>query len=140
MSLIVHPVSETVNGVGIASPPFEVLTVGSSPEALGTAVVAALGESRTEVAHPTDFPAIARPLYEAAGVKSWSTFVKGSSMCTVEVDGSTLRIEPWENQGAREGFEPILENRLALPASSSIESLGLAVLDALKIAERAGER
>jgi hypothetical protein len=72
-------------------------------------------------------------------VKSWSAFVKGSLMCSVEIEGGSLHIDPWENRGAREGFDPLPDQRITLPASSPVEMLGQAVLDALKIAARAGE-
>jgi hypothetical protein len=137
--MIVHPTSYTIYGLGISAPPIEVFDASISPADLGLAVVEALGASRSEVPHPTDFPALARPFYDAAGVKSWSAFVKGSLSCTVDLDGSSLHINPWKNEGARKGFTPLPQQRLTLPASSPVEMLGQAVLDALKIAARAGE-
>lgn len=136
--LIVSPISRTITGVGIGTPPFEVLSEEVSLGVLGDAIARALESARSGLPHPgpNEWSIIAKPLYEAAGVKSWSAFVKGAIYCTVAKTGGCFVIEPSQNKGARGGFQPIIgQSSLTIPLESSVEDIGLAVREALSISE-----
>ena len=134
--LIVEPTSTTTAGVGIGTAPIETFPDEISSELLGEAVLRALEAARTGVPHPgpDEWAAIAKPLYEAAGVKSWGAFVKGAVYCHVTRDDANLYIEPSRNLGARGGFQPIPgQDGIEIPALSSAEEIGNAVREALSI-------
>lgn len=116
----------------------QVLSEGDSVTALGEAVLRALAAARNDIPHPlpSEWSALAKPLYKAAGVKSWATFVKGALFCNIREEGGNLYIEPNRNLGARGGFQPIPDqNDLRIPASASAEEIGAAVRKALDISK-----
>lgn len=131
---IIHAVSNTAAGVGIAARPFLVLEEDTSAADLGEAVMNALESARQGVPHPTDWPSVLRPLLDAAQVKSWSTFVRDTCSCEILDDGSSIKIYPTRNMGAQEGFQSIeAKPSLLLPSKSTAESIGSAVREALAI-------
>ena len=74
-------------------------------------------------------------LCEAAGVKSWSAFMKGAKAVSLKLtsDGYVLQLS--KNDGARGGFTPISEGKTVLPLSSTDEELGAAVVAALNASQ-----
>jgi len=139
-NLIVHPSSETTAGVVIATPPFTLLPEDVSPTDLGRAVLEALKASQEGVPHPTDWGPVTEALLNAAEVKSWANFAKGTISCALHSDGTSIRFTPKKNNAPRGGFTFLEDRALAIPAQSSAEDIGQGVLDALTISERAQTR
>lgn len=93
------------NGLWISWPPFTKVPQ-DSPE-IGPLVLATLDQTAYDIPAPnfrTD-PAPITPVLQLAGVKSWGTFVKGTDLVGVELDGGQLSLLPMVNRGAREGFD-----------------------------------
>lgn len=132
-AFLIHPSSRTTDGVWILESPCVRLRIDVSDETLGQTVLAQLKASRTGVPHPTDWKSVARPLLDAAEVRSWSTFTKGTLSVKVMADGDIVQVTPTANLGARGGFEELLAERRSLEAPSA-QSLGTLVREAIESA------
>jgi hypothetical protein len=101
--------SMTVDGVWTASEPCVKLAADCSDRELGAAVRAALAASEQGISRPD--PRLAgermRPMLQAAGVKSYSTFAKGATSVDVEQDAEGVRVVSSANLGSRGGFQRI---------------------------------
>jgi hypothetical protein len=102
---------------------------GPTAEELGQAIEEALARSKDGVPTPPPTARFDRPLLKAAGVGSWSTFMKLSRHVSVSSSDGILKITPYRNLGGKGGFEPGPESvslELALPPA-----IGQLVLDLL---------
>lgn len=133
--LIIHPTSKTTAGVGIGTPPFLVVDADASPGIIGRELVQALQAGRSGIPHPVDWSNVGTPLLEAAKVRSWSAFVRGTLCCVVSDDGKDIGLIPTVNRGARTGFEHLPDDELSVPSTAPPEQVGLAVRKALELAE-----
>lgn len=100
-----------------------------TPDELGDAIEQALDRSQEGVPIPPPNARIDKPLLAAAGVGSWSTFMKLAQHVSVYSDGSLLKVTPYRNLGNKGGFEP--EPDLAFPIANSASALGQIVADLL---------
>lgn len=139
--IVCHADGKTTAGVFVGIGPFVVLDRDTASAAvLGSTLRQVLQHSREGLRHPapSEWDAIALPLYAAVGVKSWGAFVRGAELTNVEADEHTIRLLPHMNLGARDGFQPKGLDTIEVVARASDEELGSAVLRALEIA-RASE-
>ena len=140
--LILHADGRTTAGVLIGIEPFLVLDKASVRAAeIGASLRSVLAKSKSDLRHPEpdEWDAVAAPLYAAAGVKSWSAFVKGAVLAHVEADDVVIRLLPQENRGGRDGFQPGELPSVEVAATASDEELGAAVLHALDVARDRSE-
>jgi hypothetical protein len=100
-----------------------------SHDELGRAIEQALDLSQEGVSTPQPDARIDKPLLTAAGVGSWTTFMKLSKHVSVSSDGSLLKVTTSRNLGSKEGFEP--EPDMAVPSATSVSALGQIVADLL---------
>lgn len=121
--LFIQPYHQTTDGVLIGAGPVEVLEQDVSDTDLGQALRVALNQSGRTVPHPADWGMIPQPLNKAAGAKSWSAFVKGTTSCEISDDGQTIKITPTRNAGSRVGF--LFLNDLVVEVSSGVEDFEL---------------
>ncbi|MBN1342072.1 MAG: hypothetical protein JXQ73_05295 [Phycisphaerae bacterium] len=70
-------------------------------------------------------------LVEAAGVKSYSTFVKGAVSASALDHGETIRLVPDENRGVRKGFVPLSDLDMLLLSTCQDDELGAAVREVI---------
>jgi hypothetical protein len=133
--LFFQPHNRTITGLLIGGGPVEVLGEGASDQEIGQSLRKAVSNTRNGVPHPIDFNKLPLYLYEAAGVKSWTTFVKGTKNCQIADDGSIVSITPTRNAGAREGFQFLNDLTLELPSVVSSADLGRAIRLVLGMAE-----
>jgi hypothetical protein len=129
--LYFHSQSRTTAGVWIATSPFLRIEPDGSPARKGEAAVEALRASQDGVPHPTNWNGLLTPLLELAGVKSWSTFMKGAKSLGLEVEGDGLKMVPTRNLGPKEGFEAVPEQTVEIPFSSSPDQVGMALDEAM---------
>lgn len=129
--LFICPSSLTVDGIWIDTGPLFKIEPGSSKHAIGEAILTALDASRVSVPQPSDWSSVTQPLLQAAGVKSWSTFMKRAKAVILRQDEIGLSLIPHKNLGPKEGFQAILENIATLRFPSSAQSIGNAVIDSL---------
>ena len=136
--LILHPDGKTTAGVFIGIEPFVVLPASSDFLVIGATLRNVLAASRERLKHPQphEWDAVAAPLYAAAGVKSWGTFVRGAVLTHVEGTHDGLRLLPQENRGGRDGFQPFGLPVIEIPATATDEEIGNAVIKALDLAEQ----
>jgi hypothetical protein len=129
--ILVTAMSRTVDGFWVVTPPHRRLDASSSAGEVGEAVAEALAGSQDGVPNPPvrGGPLPIQPLLDLAGVKSWSTFVKGTVLARVEQERRSITITPLRNLGARDGFAE-LDDPLTLRPGDTVE-LGSQVLAAL---------
>jgi hypothetical protein len=131
--LIVHADSKTVAGVLIGVPPYVVLEATADAAEIGRTLRSVLEHSKMDLRHPEphEWDAVARPLYDAVGAKSWGTFARGAQLVSVVADNEMIRLHPQENRGARDGFQPMGLPVIEVSATVSDDQLGLAIREAL---------
>lgn len=116
-------------GLWIDAGPHLVVGEEASLEEIGQRLDEALRGSRQNVAYPEDPKGLEKPLLELAGVKSWRTFMSGTSHCFVERNDVSVRVVPSTNDGR--GFVPRSDSTVDLTARAQPEVLAEAVLAAL---------
>lgn len=138
--IIIHPWSRADSGVGLGTPPFIVLHADVDPSKIGKAVRDALAAVQVGLPHPKqdEWSEFDKPLYVAAGVKSWSSFVKGAVSSEIIEHETELEFAPWKNLGSRKGFQDAGIESVTIPADSDEATIGRAALKALELSEAAG--
>jgi hypothetical protein len=126
-ALFLQPYYRTTAGVLIGGEPVERLELPSTDQELGQALRTALDHTRQKVPHPTDWDKLPNPLYEAAGVKSWPSFIKRTRSCEVTDDGRILRITPMRNAGSRDGFQFLEDLSIELRSDASTMEIGRSI-------------
>jgi hypothetical protein len=129
---VIHALSRTTDGVWIATQPFIRLPEDCSSDELSGAVQAALDRSKDRVRHPDQdqWKKVLEPLLNAAGVKSWRTFVRGSTSVEIESDATGLALIPTNNLRGREGYEAIDTERITVPLNATSDTIGLRLREA----------
>ena len=99
---------------------------------LGTAVLAALGGSRTDVPTPGRDAPVSGPLLEASGTKTWGTFARQAEVVRVSRDRTLIRLERWLRMAGRpDAFGPDPEGNPGSTSAPDPVELGKAVRQAL---------
>ena len=134
--VFLHLMDRADTGLWIGSAQVRTFSEPVKAKEIGAAILELLPLSRA-VPHPASWKGLnpAKPLLDAAGVRSWSTFMKGSSSGSVCSEDGKLAVERSENSGSK-GFTP-LDSR-TLDASVSPSELGHAALKALGLKEAEG--
>lgn len=137
--IIIHPWSRADSGVGLATPPFIVLDADEDPRKIGKAVRDALAAVQVGLPHPKpdEWSKFDKPLYAAAGVTNWSSFVKGAASSEIIEYEMELEFAPWKNLGSRKGFQDAGIESVTIPVGSDESTIGKAALRALELAEAA---
>jgi hypothetical protein len=115
--------------------PYEALPLDASNECLGAAVMRALQEAGKEIPWPKDWNTLKLPLWNTAGVKSDSQFVRGTRAIQAKHTGRDLQIWPTKNGGVKHWFTWIEDKTFAVPVPSSEDEVGRAVLQGLQQSE-----
>jgi hypothetical protein len=95
-----HAEGRTSSGLWVPQPPFLRLELSTEDHQLGDAIRAVLISPPTTIEHPRDDAAwkqLALPLYQAAGVKTWRSFAKRASFCSIELEPTIVRFSPRVN-------------------------------------------
>lgn len=130
----VFPLDKTSAGVYLYGKPVRVLLTDTSDEKIGDAVVEALGSSKIGISHPVDPDRVPPlPLYEAAGVKSWSTFARGALYCDLQASSGFLKIVP--SRKDKGSFLPLPEDAVTTAYPAAPHELGAAIRLALSRCE-----
>lgn len=108
----VTPDDQTVAGLWISRGDVEVVAL-DVPSRLGEVVIEALRRSRTGVPHPSRGEWVDQrrhslsPVIEAAGVRSWRSFIRVARVATVVSLQRGATVHAWRRDGRRpEVFEP----------------------------------
>jgi len=67
-----------------------------------------------------------KPLFMAAGVRSWRTFVEGAQLVSIRRQGGSILLTPMINMGAQNGFAPNLPSCVTF-APRTICDIGAAI-------------
>lgn len=133
--VFIQPYYRTTAGVLIGGEPIKDLEFDASDRELGEALVEALGHFKSGVPHPADWGKVSQPLNEAAGVKGWSSFIKGARSCEVADEGGTLIFVPMRNAGVRAGFQFLNDSSTKLAADATADEIGRTLRNAFERAE-----
>ncbi|MES2206722.1 MAG: hypothetical protein V4525_08000 [Pseudomonadota bacterium] len=126
--ILIQAFAKTTAGVWIAYGP--VFTIEQTEiNDLGIKVLKALNSSSEDIPHPkhTELQAIQKPMLEAAGVKSWSTFSKGAKAVGLTWKDDLITLEPCANY-ANQGGTPLPEKSISCKPTA--EKLGAALIEA----------
>ncbi|GAA4561503.1 hypothetical protein [Planotetraspora kaengkrachanensis] len=134
--VLVSALARTVTGLLIETDPRSRFDEPVITNDLGLSVTAALAAFKLDMPHPDwkadDLPN--KPLQKLAGVRSWRAFVQGTRCIGVHQDpDGTVIIQPYKNEGARQGFSPLDE--LEPFIAPTTDALGAHVLQGLNNAE-----
>jgi hypothetical protein len=110
--------SRTSDGFWLEEGPVDVVNVGDDA-ALASAVRSALSRSTHGIRAPKDWSRHVNRVVEAAGLKRFSAFAKGTAHVDVEEDGGRLRIKPFRNGGSREGYVSLEDQALDIPSDAA---------------------
>jgi hypothetical protein len=135
--LILEPSCRTVASVWIGSLPIVKLDEECPNQVLGQTLLDLLEKSRTGVPHPAhpESKALLQPLLDAAGVKSYRAFAKGTTSCGVVQDQRQLKFELTRNERGKGTFFPLIDREFSIPADSSPKEIGAALREALELCE-----
>jgi hypothetical protein len=75
------------------------------------------------------------PMYDLAGVKSWTAFAKHALSVDFSADDEWLTIQPWKNEGSKQGFVPVSGVSVRVPIQSPLTDIGDAVKRAFALCE-----
>jgi len=125
----IHASSQTVENVWILDNPVLCIESDSDIRGIGNAVQDALNGSRQGVSHPVSWSGIFMPVLKLAGIKSWKTFSKSSQCVQIERENDTIIFIPTENGGSKEGYRPLLNQKIT---SSVHGEIGLDLLETFK--------
>ncbi len=116
--------SKTTLNLWVTSGPFFKADISDPPEEIGSRVFEALAASKWKIdvdAFGTDWTA---GLLEFAGIKSWSTFLRGAETCGVEDRDSVITVILFKRDGA--GHTPA-GKEFELSSDCSPAELGMAI-------------
>jgi hypothetical protein len=119
-----HSESRTTSGVWIATCPYLRVDRDAPNSEKGRALIEALNKSQASVEHPSDWTGFFDPMLRLAGQRSWVSFAQDAACLGIEEQDGVIRILPKRNLGPKEGFEPIPEQRVAVPLSSPYKEIG----------------
>jgi hypothetical protein len=136
--LFLHPLAITEAGFWVAIEPGHRLELAVSDEELGSTVQTLIVPVQRPVPTPRreDYTVLARPLLQAAGVKTWLTLEGNARLCGVARELEQVVIVPTRNGGTRgdqAGFHDLDELARALPLPVDSIQLGRAVRDGLAL-------
>jgi hypothetical protein len=117
------------------SGPVTTLPSNSPPEVIGEAILTALQASHKHAPWPTDWKALSLPLFQAAGVKSWATFFKGTLCVRVDSKDGAIEIIPTTTKKDKNAFTGIDGQANIRAASDSPIDLGQALVEAIRHCE-----
>lgn len=126
----------STTGAWIAGP-FDLLDSGCSNAELATTLRHVLSRTRFDVAHPLrdEWRALTAPFLAAAGVRTWSAFMKGATGVSVTL-ADAYELVPMRNMGGKQGFVDVEERAVSLPSATSDVALGESVRKALLEGDR----
>jgi hypothetical protein len=133
--IYLDPESRTTVGVWIRTGPVILLEESESPSRKGNCLREVLRHSQEGVPHPNRWDHLVEPLLSLAGVKSWSIFAKSAVCCSVRLVADQLELVPSRNLGARGGYVPIQDRKMAISFDASDEELGLLLDKAFEASE-----
>jgi hypothetical protein len=132
---LLHPLAGSGGGDPcLFSEPVIKLAPGAAPAQIGEAVMTALRASRRDAPWPTEWKGLVKPLHDAAGVRSESTFRKGLLDVRVDLTGHVLKLTPTTSKGPDRGSSPILEKIITTDLTDAT-ALGSAVIHALSLSD-----
>jgi len=120
--VIICPVSDTTDGVGVICAPIFNLDA-NDVLGLGEATLEALQLSRKGIPHPApmEWSKLSEPVLKAAGVGSWNAFVRSAKDVIVRFETNRVVYIPTRNLGPRDGFAAISEReRSSAPTAAEV--------------------
>jgi hypothetical protein len=129
---VIVPEVRTTSGIWTASSPVLTCPTTVEAEGLGAAVRKALAGSTEGAPHPREWKSVQAPLLDAAGVRSWATFVRGTESCSVAVNEDGMTVLPMKNGGSEGGFIPLESQAVRLPSNAADGEIGAGVRAAIR--------
>lgn len=125
-TVVIAPVVRTTAGLGLEVDPQRLGATPSQAD-VAAALSQTLSQSQRVIAHPTqqEWKGFFQPFLSAAGVRSLKAFMATARSVGVEERDGTFVITPCRNLGAKEGFEPISSQAVAVPDIETAAKIAL---------------
>jgi len=113
---------------GRFSPPVFVISSDDENKKIGELAIQTFEYSK-EADPPSSYDKnILKPLLNAAKVKSYSNFVKGTKMCSVTIKEGRMYFLPLKNTGMKSGFEFLVDKMFDISMDAlSLSELGILI-------------
>ncbi|WP_394838680.1 hypothetical protein LVJ94_17455 [Pendulispora rubella] len=123
----VQSLSLSTDEVWIFSDPCFAFPETCDDAALGSAILAALDASRAGIPHPArDSKAHMGPLFQLAGITSWTTFARSAKSVQVTEEGGKIAVMGNTSDGPARGFDEDPTRQVILDRNAPPSDLGLA--------------
>lgn len=134
-NLLFNPELITRSG-GRFSPPVFVISSDDENKKIGELALQTF-EYSTEADPPSSYDKnLLKPLLNAAKVKSYSNFLKGTKMCSVAIKEGRMYFLPLKNTRTRSGFEFLVDKMFDISMDAlSPDELGILIKKTLGMAE-----
>jgi hypothetical protein len=130
--LFLHAVSRTADDRWVMAAPIAFPRIDDAETFLGETLLSALAASRSGARDPGD--AIKRQLLDTSRSRTWTTFMRGTTVVDVEQDDQAIRLFPARN-ATRRPFVPSEAPASTLPRNAPTIELGWAVKTLLRSLE-----
>ncbi len=134
--LFILPNHRTTKGIWVSGVPVMVIEEGAVDAiTIASKVREALSASVYDAPQPSQeqYKILFQPVLDAANVKSWATFMKGTRYVDLILADGAITLTPTRNAGAREGFKFTPAENLVVP--DRLEDLVAAIPVALARSE-----
>jgi hypothetical protein len=134
-NLLFNPELITRSG-GRFSPPVFVISSDDENKKIGELALQTFEYSK-EADPPSSYDKnLLKPLLNAAKVKSYSNFVKGTKMCSVTMKEGRIYFLPLKNTGMKSGFEFLVDKMFDMTIDvMSPDELGILIKKTISMAE-----
>lgn len=117
--LLIASSSKTISGFWVAEGPVQVVDEGDA-FAIAAALRIAFERSRSRVPVPNSFSEPIAPLLEAAGVKSWRSFVKDAKSIGASLFDGTITLTPKQRIDRAGNYIPISEKARTVSSNGDL--------------------
>lgn len=107
--------SRTRDGFWLEEGPVDLLDA-MDPQGLNGAVRSALARSTEGIRAPKDWSRHVNRVVEAAGLKRYGAFAKGTAHVSVRQADGAMRVTPYRNGGSKEGYLGLEDQALEIAA------------------------
>jgi hypothetical protein len=108
--LILQSIDRTDRGVPVSGSLIHVLSPDVEPSVLGEKILLVCASPAKTMPHDLPMDVALRPLFEAAGVSSWTAFMRGARDLSISVEEDLIWFLPSTNLGQGGGFAGDLDH------------------------------
>jgi hypothetical protein len=125
---VIHSYSITTMGLSISSEPYLILEGTFSVDEICDCITLALSQSKTNIAHPTDWNRYSKLFLANMQEKSLKNLHANNAItCEIIEENNNITLYPMMNRGVKEGFMLIPDCKFTFPKSELKENIYVAL-------------